>query len=158
MIQRSDAIEAINRGLANNPGVALLGPRQCGKTTLARQVAQERSQLLATQIPAAQKGGSQMRVAQPTPSGVQFFDLENPSDATALDNPMLALHQAQQGRATIAVQALGYQARSHRKDFPNQKIERRQIALVVHRAFGIHLFVRRVFVLLEVGSALEQLA
>ena len=91
MIQRSDAIEAINRGLANNPGVALLGPRQCGKTTLARQVAQERSQLLATQKPAAQKGGSQMRVAQPTPSGVQFFDLENPSDATALDNPMLAL-------------------------------------------------------------------
>ena len=91
MIQRSDAIEAINRGLANNPGVALLGPRQCGKTTLARQVAQERCQLLATQIPAAQKGESQMRVAQPTPSGVQFFDLENPSDATALDNPMLAL-------------------------------------------------------------------
>ena len=92
MIQRSDAIEAIHRGLANNPGVALLGPRQCGKTTLARQVAQERSQLLATQIPAAQKGGSQMRVAQPTqPGGVQFFDLENPSDATALDNPMLAL-------------------------------------------------------------------
>ena len=60
MIQRSDAIEAIKRGLANNPGVALLGPRQCGKTTLARQVAQERSQLLATQKPAAQKGESQM--------------------------------------------------------------------------------------------------
>ena len=56
IIQRSDAIEAIHRGLANNPGVALLGPRQCGKTTLARQVAQERSQLLATQILAAQKG------------------------------------------------------------------------------------------------------
>ncbi|MEI6023757.1 MAG: ATP-binding protein [Phycisphaerales bacterium] len=92
MIQRSDAIEAIHRGLANNPGVALLGPRQCGKTTLARQVAQERSQLLATQKPAAQKGESQMRGAQPTqPGGVQFFDLENPSDATALDNPMLAL-------------------------------------------------------------------
>ncbi len=62
MLQRLVAIEAIHRGLANNPGVALLGPRQCGKTTLARQVAQERSQLLATQIPAAQKSGSQMRV------------------------------------------------------------------------------------------------
>jgi len=92
IIQRSDVIEAIHRGLANNPGVALLGPRQCGKTTLARQVAQERSQLLATQIPAAQKGESQMRGAQTTqPGGVQFFDLESPSDATALDNPMLAL-------------------------------------------------------------------
>ena len=70
----------------------------------------------------------------------------------------VALHQAQQGRATIAVQALGYQARSHRKDFPDQKIERRQVALVVHRAFGIRLFVRLVFALPEVGSALEQLA
>ena len=47
IIQRSDAIEAIHRGLANNPGVALLGPRQCGKTTLARQVAQERCAKIA---------------------------------------------------------------------------------------------------------------
>jgi len=53
------------RGLEHSPGVALLGPRQCGKTTLARQVALE-------------KGG-------------RIFDLENPDDAAALENPMLAL-------------------------------------------------------------------
>lgn len=47
------------------PGVALLGPRQCGKTTLARQVA--------------------------AATGARIFDLENPDDAAALENPMLAL-------------------------------------------------------------------
>ena len=45
--------------------MALLGPRQCGKTTLARQIAQD--------------------------LGGKIFDLENPVDAAALENPMLAL-------------------------------------------------------------------
>jgi predicted AAA+ superfamily ATPase len=48
--------------------VAILGPRQCGKTTLARQFA--RSQ----------------------PAGkTTWFDLENPADVAKLDQPMLAL-------------------------------------------------------------------
>jgi predicted AAA+ superfamily ATPase len=46
--------------------VALLGARQVGKTTLARQVAAERR-------------------------GVTFFDLENPADLARLSDPMLAL-------------------------------------------------------------------
>ena len=65
MIARKRIQEAVVGGLKNQPGVALLGPRQCGKTTLARQVA-------------AEVGG-------------RIFDLENPDDDAALDNPMLAL-------------------------------------------------------------------
>ena len=65
MIGRSDMRTSILKGLEQSPGVALLGPRQCGKTTLAREVAQ-------------QLGG-------------RIFDLENPEDAAAMENPMLAL-------------------------------------------------------------------
>lgn len=65
MIARKRIREEIVRALKQQPGVALLGPRQCGKTTLARQVA-------------AEVGG-------------RIFDLENPDDAAALENPMLAL-------------------------------------------------------------------
>ena len=65
MIARKRIQEAVVGVLKNQPGVALLGPRQCGKTTLARQVA-------------GAVGG-------------RIFDLENPDDAAALDNPMLAL-------------------------------------------------------------------
>lgn len=38
MIPRSDYLHSLQRALARNPVVALLGPRQCGKTTLARQI------------------------------------------------------------------------------------------------------------------------
>jgi predicted AAA+ superfamily ATPase len=48
--------------------VAILGPRQCGKTTLARQFAR----------------------LQP-PGKVTWFDLENPADVAKLDQPMIAL-------------------------------------------------------------------
>jgi predicted AAA+ superfamily ATPase len=65
MIARKRFQEAIVDALKHQPGVALLGPRQCGKTTLARQVA----------------GALDGRI----------FDLENPDDAAALENPMLAL-------------------------------------------------------------------
>ena len=65
MIARKRVQEAIFAALKQLPGVALLGPRQCGKTTLARQVAAE--------------------------TGARFFDLENPDDEAALENPMLAL-------------------------------------------------------------------
>jgi len=51
--------------LAHNPAVVLLGPRQCGKTTLARQFAEKRDH--------------------------EFFDLEDPADLARLASPMLAL-------------------------------------------------------------------
>lgn len=65
MIQRHDLVFAVERGLADNPGVVLLGPRQCGKTTLARQIADRQR--------------------------ATFFDLEDPDDAAALEQPMMAL-------------------------------------------------------------------
>jgi predicted AAA+ superfamily ATPase len=65
MISRARIQKSIVQGLARHPAVALLGPRQCGKTTLARQVAAR--------------------------EGARIFDLENPDDAAALENPMLAL-------------------------------------------------------------------
>jgi len=65
MIARARIQKSIVDGLALHPAVALLGPRQCGKTTLARQVA--------------------------LGVGARFFDLENPDDVAALENPMLAL-------------------------------------------------------------------
>ena len=58
-------MRSVLKGLEQAPGVALLGPRQCGKTTMAREVAQQR--------------------------GAKIFDLEDPTDAAALENPMLAL-------------------------------------------------------------------
>ena len=42
MIRRPAALAAIETALAENPVCALLGPRQCGKTTLAQQVAATR--------------------------------------------------------------------------------------------------------------------
>ena len=65
MIAREKIQTSIVKGLNQFPGVALLGPRQCGKTTLARQIANEQ--------------------------GARIFDLENPDDVAALENPMLAL-------------------------------------------------------------------
>jgi len=65
MIARKRIQSATVEALKQLPGAALLGPRQCGKTTLARQVAGE--------------------------TGARFFDLENPDDEAALENPMLAL-------------------------------------------------------------------
>lgn len=65
MISRARIQKSIVQGLARHPAVALLGPRQCGKTTLARQVS--------------------------AGAGARIFDLENPDDAAALENPMLAL-------------------------------------------------------------------
>lgn len=66
MLQRSYLLQKTAALLENNRSVALLGPRQCGKTTLAREVA------------AAHKETS-------------YFDLENPTDLARLTDPMLAL-------------------------------------------------------------------
>lgn len=65
MIPRPLYSEAVSRALLRSPVTALLGPRQCGKTTLARLIGQE------------QEG--------------HYFDLESPIDRQRLQNPELAL-------------------------------------------------------------------
>ena len=65
MIQRAQLIGEIRKALRRSPVVMLLGPRQCGKTTLARQ-------LVAADAP-------------------NYFDLEHPAEARALEHPMTAL-------------------------------------------------------------------
>jgi len=67
MIPRQSLVNLIQAGLARSPAVALLGPRQCGKTTLARHLAELAS--------------------GPT----HLFDLEHPAHEAALQNPLLAL-------------------------------------------------------------------
>ncbi len=57
LVQRPRVLEELHRALKRSPVVALLGPRQCGKTTLAHQVAGADS---------------------------QFFDLESSMDRQAL--------------------------------------------------------------------------
>lgn len=69
LIPRNLAAE-INRQLQHNPVVAILGPRQCGKTTLARQI------------------------VKPLKKSV-YLDLENPADLAKLDDPLafFSLHE-----------------------------------------------------------------
>lgn len=66
-IRRTPEIELLKKLLKDNPIVAILGPRQCGKTTLSHQFS---------------------RIWL---SGVTVFDLENPRDAERLQDPLLAL-------------------------------------------------------------------
>src|SRR5947199_8550207 len=65
MISRKHLTRRVERRLKASPAVALLGPRQCGKTTLAREI--------------AERGHS------------TYFDLENPVDLARLSQPMIAL-------------------------------------------------------------------
>ncbi len=65
MIDRPEATARLKTALAENPVCALLGPRQCGKSTLARELA----------------GGHEAR----------WFDLEDADDRAALRQPELAL-------------------------------------------------------------------
>jgi hypothetical protein len=65
MIQRFEYLQRLNQAIERSPITALLGPRQCGKTTLARQ--------LAGQHQAA------------------FFDLESIPDQRRLQNPEYVL-------------------------------------------------------------------
>ena len=65
MIKRLQLLSRLRAGLKASPAVALLGPRQCGKTTLARQLT-----------------GS---------SKSNYFDLENPVDLARLSEPLTAL-------------------------------------------------------------------
>ena len=65
MIRRSAYQHSLQRALARNPVVALLGPRQAGKTTLARQL-----------LP---------------PDHPNYFDLEDPLAAGLMENPKTVL-------------------------------------------------------------------
>ena len=65
MIQRKDYLERVRRALSRNPIVAIVGPRQCGKTTLAQEFLTE--------------------------SEHNYFDLEDPAVADALADPMATL-------------------------------------------------------------------
>jgi predicted AAA+ superfamily ATPase len=65
MIKRPGVLDEIRHALKRSQVVALVGPRQCGKTTLARQ-------LLPTE-------------------SLNYFDLEDPASLARLDEPMTAL-------------------------------------------------------------------
>lgn len=68
-LPRHALTQQIENALTRNPVVSLIGPRQCGKTTLARAI-----------------GKSQ---------GATFFDLEHPVDAERLKNPLTTLEHLQ---------------------------------------------------------------
>lgn len=65
MIPRHDLAQDIRTRLRHNPVVTLIGPRQCGKTTLAHSIASGRR--------------------------VTGFDLEDPASRRRLEHPMTAL-------------------------------------------------------------------
>ncbi|MGB5747856.1 MAG: AAA family ATPase, partial [Desulfobacterales bacterium] len=65
MIRRRSILSALNTALSRSRVVVLVGPRQCGKTTLARELIEEDS--------------------------VNYFDLEDPASLARLDEPMTAL-------------------------------------------------------------------
>lgn len=65
MIERTALQQTIQQALARSRVVALIGPRQCGKTTLARRFV--------------------------SPDSVNYFDLEDPVSLARLDQPMTAL-------------------------------------------------------------------
>jgi uncharacterized protein len=65
MIQRMSILSALNKALARSRVVVLVGPRQSGKTTLARHLIEEDS--------------------------INYFDLEDPASLARLDEPMTAL-------------------------------------------------------------------
>ncbi|MBL4823633.1 MAG: ATP-binding protein [SAR324 cluster bacterium] len=73
---RSNYLKQIEQGLLVHKVVALLGPRQSGKTTLARMYAE---------LLRKEKGT--------TPEQITHFDLEDPTDIAALKNPKLVLRE-----------------------------------------------------------------
>ena len=66
MIQRTTDINEVKKRLEYNKVTALLGPRQSGKTTLARKF-----------------------------EANHYFDLENPRDVVQFQNPQLTLERCQ---------------------------------------------------------------
>lgn len=68
LLKRNKALDLLKEKLAYSPAVAILGPRQCGKTTLVKQFIKT--------IPNKE---------------INFFDLEDPRDLARLENPILSL-------------------------------------------------------------------
>jgi len=68
LMEREQYLITIEKSFAVTPVCAILGPRQCGKSTLANMYAKK----------------------QPI---VHFFDLEDPHDLSRLENPKLALSE-----------------------------------------------------------------
>ncbi|RME93727.1 MAG: ATP-binding protein [Candidatus Hydrogenedentota bacterium] len=67
MVNREPFLQLIRRAFRRSQIVAILGPRQCGKTTLARQF-----------VP---------------PTSSNYFDLEDPASVAGLQNPKLVLER-----------------------------------------------------------------
>ena len=67
MIDRTNLLKEVKNALQRSRVVALIGPRQCGKTTLARELV--------------------------SPDSSNYFDLENPVSLARLDEPMTALQE-----------------------------------------------------------------
>jgi len=65
VIRRPTLVKKVQRGIRRSRVVALIGPRQCGKTTLAREFVD--------------------------PKSLNYFDLEEPANLARLDQPMTAL-------------------------------------------------------------------
>ena len=65
MIERSKLIRQVDYGLRHSPVTAILGPRQCGKTTLAKDIGRRET--------------------------AAYFDLEDPRDQAKLAHPQLVL-------------------------------------------------------------------
>jgi predicted AAA+ superfamily ATPase len=74
VIDRPAEIRRVRQGLRRSRVVALVGPRQCGKTTLARELV--------------------------APGSLNYFDLENPASLARLEEPMTALSRL---RGTVVV-------------------------------------------------------
>lgn len=65
LIRRTRELQTLSALITRHPVVAIIGARQVGKTTLARELSKERS--------------------------ATYFDLEDPADLARLDDPVLAL-------------------------------------------------------------------
>ena len=68
-IKRTKSLNLLKERFQTFPILAILGPRQCGKTTLAHQFSKE--------------------ISNSTP--IHFFDLEDTRDLAKLENPILIL-------------------------------------------------------------------
>jgi len=77
MIERFALLQELSASVRNTPVTALLGPRQCGKTTLAKEFADARN-------------GS-------------YFDLESQEDQARLENPATILRQLAASKDSLVV-------------------------------------------------------
>ena len=68
-VERPKLLHRVEEGLRRNPVVSLIGPRQCGKTTLARGVAERQN--------------------------AEYFDLEDPRSLRRLEHPLTSLEPLQ---------------------------------------------------------------